>query len=257
MRPLARQQADAKLVPAGGRALFIDDGGESSTLTMLCALCVDAEVADDARDRVAALRDDLEQVIPALANEAELHGIRLGRRLAKKERARALRERRTPLRDHERAFIFQHVLHHVIELPGRPVMYTIAHKVAGGRQTGEPRGREVRRITAGLIDWVAEHETVVVRAVIDKGRQFRHNRDGFADAARTSRAAVQCSLEAVASEHHALIQVADLACYAAYQAIRPGEVGRQRFPDNARWYKQALSEIFAEGSDQAGIRHLT
>jgi hypothetical protein len=238
------------------RALFMDDGGESSALPMLAALCIDAAVVKDAESRVAALRQDLEALLPHFADSDEFHGVHLGRRLQKKERLTVERANGIPLRDHERAFIFQHTLHRVQDLPGRPRVYCVAYRTTG-REPGEPRGRDVRRLMQGLVEWVVEEEEgAITQAVIDYGRQFRHQRDGFAAAGGAAAGAVRCNLEATASRNHLLLQMADLIVYSAYQSQRIEPKSRQRFADVGDWFLDALRPILAPNAGIGGVRHL-
>jgi hypothetical protein len=239
----------------GARAVFIDDGGESTSVTMLCAVCIDAAVVDGVRGRLDELRVQLAEFLPAFALEHEFHAIRLARRVTPTERRRAGRLQLSLLRDHERAFIYQHALHALGSLPGHPTIYTAAMKVPGGRIPGEPRGSDVVRVTRGLMGWIVEHEPVITEAVIDRGDQFRHNLTGYREIAGAS-AALLTSLHGVESSTEVLLQMADLACYAAHKAIAGDANPQGRAPGLQGWYREALSELWAAGAGEDGVRHL-
>lgn len=239
------------------RALFIDDGGESSSVTMLCALCLDAAVAEGAVGSIEKLRDELRAFLPAFAHEEEFHAVRLARRLVRSEREQAKVERRPVLRTYERAFIFQHTVHALAGLPGHPRIYTVAMRVEGGRILNEPRGTDVRRLMIGLLRWVVSNEPVISLAAIDRGHQFRHNRSAYSEAAKDCGGALLSALHPVNSKDHLLVQMVDLACYAAFKAIRPdADDDRNRIAGLKTWYRDALAELWAPGCGEDGVKHL-
>jgi hypothetical protein len=101
------------------RSIFIDEGGDEAR-PLMCGLVIDAEMEEAAVDLLVNMRSTLEPIIPGLRDLPEYHANRLGRHLSKRERVGLVRKGGMPLLDYQRAFIFQHVLSGICEMPGNP-----------------------------------------------------------------------------------------------------------------------------------------
>lgn len=245
-------------VAGQGRSLFIDDGGESSTLPMMTALCLDTAVVARAEALTATRQNEQRSFIPAFV-APEWHGIRLARRVTPSERESAATTATPLLHDYERAFIYRDTLHHLGGLPGHARIYTVSMRAIPAGTSGVPKGTDVRDITRGLLEYVLEHEeTPVTSATIDRGDQFRHHRAAFDEAAGDYPHQIACSLVPVQSQASVMVQLADMACYSAYKLVKPDPPkSKQRHRGIEEWYEEALSELFpVKGSQPQPARRI-
>jgi len=242
--------------PREGRALFIDDGGDTSEFAMLCALCLDSVVVEQALEQLATVRTSADAFIPAFRREPEFHGIRLSARVKKGERTRALAESLPLLRDHERAYLYQHALHATAALPGHPQIYTAGIKVTAGRRPKDAeKGKVVRTLMGHFMDWVLEEEGEIAATTMDRGDQSKHNVRGYDEVGNT-RGGLLSQMEVMDSRENLLLQMADLACYAAYRRVKSTDDDPKRHPGLQRWYQEILGDLWPAGSAEHGVRNL-
>jgi hypothetical protein len=152
-----------------------------------------------------------------------------------------------PFRTHEREFVYQHSLHHLAGLIDARV-YSVLWHWKGPAARG---GRRYRLLLERLLEWVLEDAEPVAKIVIDRAGQERYYRQAV-DAV-VSDASVEWTVEMPTSHEDCLLQLADLAAFAAWQAATPGQSHSK--PQMSHWYRTALGDLFASCGDGYGLRH--
>lgn len=225
--------------------LFIDESGDSERTLLLCALSLPESTVALAEASTEELVQHMASLLPGFARESELKANRLARPLLPTE-IDALGDA-VPFRTHEREFVYQHALHHLAGLPGAQV-YAVLWHWKGPAARG---GRRYRLLLERLLEWVLEDSEPVSRVVIDRAGQERHYRQAL-DTVGTD-AAMDWTVQMSASHDDRLVQLADLAAFAAWQAATPGQSHSK--PHMSHWYRAALGDLFATNGDGYGLRH--
>lgn len=233
------------IVVSDPRHLFIDESGDSERTLLLCALSLPESTVAAAEASTDRLVQQMAALLPGFARESELKANRLARPLLPSE-IDALGDME-PFRTHEREFVYQHALHHLAGLAGARV-YAVLWHWKGPAARG---GRRYRLLLERLMEWVLEDSEMVSRVVIDRAGQERHYRQALD--AIVADAAMDWSVQMSASHDDRLVQLADLAAFAAWQAATPGQSHSK--PHMRHWYRAALGDLFAPNGDGYGLRH--
>jgi hypothetical protein len=233
------------------RALFIDESGDAEQNLVLSALQLPAAVVETARAETEELIGTLRELLPGFARVSEMHANHLARPLTPTEIEGLAGE--PAFRTHERQFVYQHALHHLSGLPGAQV-YTVMWRWKGSfAPRGRSGGRRFRDLLIELLAWVAEDPAPVAAVVIDKAGQAPWYEKALATA--QEQAGEVWDVAMADSRDDLLVQLVDLAAYAAYQSAIPGTKAGNA--EMVSWYRSALSSNFAEGGDGYGLRHFT
>lgn len=225
--------------------LFIDESGDSERTLLLCALSLPESTVSAARGSTDHLVEGMAALLPGFARLPELKANRLARPLLPNEIANL--GDLPPFRTHEREFVYQHALHHVAGLDAARV-YAVLWHWNGPAARG---GRRYRLLLERLMEWVLEDSEPVSKIVIDRAGQEPYYRQAL-DAVAAS-ASVEWTVEMPASHEDRLLQLTDLAAFAAWQAATPGQSHSK--PHMRSWYRMALSDLFAPHGDGYGLRH--
>jgi hypothetical protein len=233
-----------------GRVLYIDESGDSDTSLVLAGLSFESGLDVDAEAATQEVISNLASVLPGLDASKEIHAHKLARELRQKE----IRERRDEvlLRNHERDFVYQHLLHHLAGWTSARLHLVMWNWGGPGHGKDSRKGERQRILMARLLEWVAEENETIDRIWIDASSQHRHYVRGFAEVAETSGLFLR-EPEQIDSKESRLIQLADLAGYAAYQRSNPAR--RKALDRMQSWYREALQDIWADGGDGHGCRH--
>lgn len=229
--------------------MFIDESGDAVSSLVLTAVEMRTATVDAARSTTSELTRAMGELIPAFAREKELHAQRLARSLTPTEVAKA--PGLQPFRTHERHFIYQHALHHLSELPSVRV-YTAMWRWKGKfKPKGQSGGRRYRDLLTQLLEWISEDPTPIGSVTIDRGGQEVWYRKAL-DAAQEKQATLW-TIEMPDSRSDQLVQLTDLAAFAAFQSAIPGQPGSHPFMKD--WHRTALEPVFADRGNGYGLRH--
>ncbi|MGO9207212.1 MAG: DUF3800 domain-containing protein [Solirubrobacteraceae bacterium] len=227
------------------RHLFIDESGDSERTLLLCGLSLPESTVSAARATTDDLVEGLAALLPGFAQQPELKANRLARPLLPNEIARLGDS--PPFHTHEREFVYQHALHHVAGLSAARV-YSVLWHWKGPAARG---GGRYRLLLERLMEWVLEGSEPVSKIVIDQAGQEPYYRRAL-DAVAAN-ASVEWTVEMPASHEDRLLQLVDLAAFAAWQAATPGQSHSK--PHMRSWYRAPLSDLFAPHGDGYGLRH--
>ncbi len=227
------------------RHLFIDESGDSERTLLLCALSLPESTVPAARASTAQLVERMAALLPGFAQQPELKANRLARPLLPSEVANLGNS--PPFRTHEREFVYQHTLHHVAGLAAAWV-YAVLWHWKGPAARG---GRRYRVLLERLLERVLEDSEPVSKVVIDRAGQEPYYQQALDATAASS--SIEWTVEMPASHEDRLLQIADLAAFAAWQAATPGQSHSK--PRMQPWYRMALSGLFAPYGDGYGLRH--
>lgn len=233
-----------------GRTLYIDESGDSSSTLVLAGLSFETGLDVDAEAATEGLIGHLSALIPGFDVGDELHAYKLARELRRKELVK--RRDETLLRNHERDFIYQHLLHHLSTWPTAKLHLVMWSWSGPARQQDEKKGERQRILMRRLLEWIAEAEETFDQTYVDASSQHRYYARGFAEVAEETGLFLR-QAEPLDSVGSRLIQMADLCGYAAYQRSNPDR--RKALDRMQDWYRDALQPIWAEGGDGHGCRH--
>jgi len=232
--------------PDTPRALFLDESGWGNDL-LLSALSVPQNSDVLLRRDTRRLRGRLGALLPGFRTFAEFHGIELAGGLSDDERARILAEGQEPLESYQREFIYQHTLDFMASLPGA-VIYTCHWR---WKPTDKPKNEaRFARIADRMFEWIDEHGYPIVSATFDRGHDREYRR-----AAREAQKRRQedWDVSFVNSKSEPLVQLTDLAVYAAKQDCSRGQQGNKL--QMVDWYQRHLGDsTFAPDGDSYGYR---
>lgn len=199
------------------------------------------------RRRLKRLRRRLNQLAPAFAAEPEWHAIDLAGGLSDAARKRNTRRGLPSLENFQREFVYRTALRAMAAEPAAFV-YTM-HWTWSASAPPSSKTSDYLSL-AGVLEWVDEHGYPLNRVCCDVGREAGYHR--AMEEAQVRRVEKWAQPRFVDSKEDRLVQMADLASYAAFQDVTRSRAGNKAHMVD--WYRHDCASSWAHDGDGHGYR---